>query len=116
MIKINIPNLLPEQHGIVQSIHSLQVRSQNTRVVFSIHGVPRVRVEDKRTSWGGRRKREAAGFLPCLLSVTFFVNSSYDFFPPLSFHWEEEKEEEKAETNFCAATSPHFISASPPFL
>lgn len=70
--------------------------------------------EDKRKTWGGRRRRrrETAGSLPCPLSVTFLVNSSY-VSPPHSRS--DGRKIEKAETNLSTATSPHFISASLPF-
>lgn len=69
--------------------------------------------EDKRKTQGGRRERETAGSMPCPLSMTFLVNSSYDFFPPLLFRWEKDGE---SQDEFKHCNKPPFYFCPSPFL
>lgn len=70
--------------------------------------------EDKgKTRVGRRRRRETTGSLPCPLSVTFLVNSSYDSTPLLSFRWEEGRE---SRDGFKHLNKPPFYFCQFPFL
>lgn len=67
----NVVNILTGGHWILlQNINYLQVWSQNKNVVLGIQRGGVERIKEWHGEWGGR---EAAGFLPCLLSVTFLV-------------------------------------------
>lgn len=102
---------------LLQHIHFLQVQSQNKRVNFSIQlgykrrgRVERIK-ERRREEEEEERRRETAGSLPCPLTVTFLVNSSYDFLPPplFSLRWEEDRESWEG---FKHLNSSCFISVS----
>lgn len=98
---------------LLQNIQKVRLQSQKKRVGVSIQSCwRRGRVEWMKGRQGGRGG-EIAGSLPCSLSMTFLVNSSYDFFPPLLFRWEEDGE---IRDGLKRCYEPPFYSCQSPFL